>query len=230
MPEEIEMFFSLFYKRISELNGDIFLKDIPFSTVKKQTEILIIDDEEFSYLDVLRKHEYNLTQKNDLGDLRDAEAYSIILCDIMGVGNFLGSDFGGAYLIKQLKEKYPSKTIIAYSANDYNANFQTYLDYADDVVPKGAYTLEAWTSLLDRLLRESIDPVKIWSGTRKALIEAGVPTIEVAKIESDYVKAIKKGEFESFKKIYEKKPISTTDTMISLFKVISNLLQLINRG
>ena len=133
-------------------------------------------------------------------------------------------------LIKQLKEKYPSKTIIAYSANDYNANFQPYLDYANDVIPKGAYTLEDWTSLLDRLLRESVDPVKIWSGTRKALIEAGVPTIEVAKIESDYVRAIKKGTFESFKKLYEKNPISTTDTMISLFKVVSGLLQLMNRG
>lgn len=224
------MFFGIFYKKISELNGDTFLKDISFSTLKKQTEILIIDDEEFSYFNTLRKHEYNLTQKNDLEDLRDAEAYSIILCDIMGVGNFLGSNFGGAYLIKQLKEKYPSKTIIAYSANDYNAKFQPYLDYADDVVPKGAYTLEDWTSLLDRLLRESIDPVKIWNETRRALIEAGVSTIEVARIESDYVKAIKKGKFESFKKIYEKEPISTTDTMISLFKVLSNLLQLISRG
>jgi hypothetical protein len=221
------MFISIFYKKIYSLNGDVALNDISFSALKKQTEILIIDDEEFSYLDALKKHEYNLTQKSDLTDLRDAEAYQIILCDIRGVGKFLESDFGGAYLIKQLKEKYPEKTIIAYTANDYNAKFQQYLNFADDIVPKGAFALEDWTSLLDKLLKEYVNPVKIWERTRKTLIDAGVSTIDIAKFESDYVSAIKKGKFESFKKIYEKRSNKGSDIMLSLFKILPSIVKII---
>ena len=165
-----------------------------------------------------------MTQKKDITDLRDVEAYPIILCDIRGVGNFLESEYGGAYLIKQLKEKYPEKTIIAYTANDYNAQFQQYLDYADDTVPKGSYALEDWTSLLDKLLKEYADPIKIWEKTRRSLIEAGVPTIDVAKYESDYVKAIKSGKFESFEKIYSRKTDRGGAIMLALFKALPSIV------
>ena len=47
---------SLFYKNISELNGVSLLKGITISELKKKYEILIIDDEQFSFLDALRKH------------------------------------------------------------------------------------------------------------------------------------------------------------------------------
>lgn len=219
------MCISFFYKKITELNGELAMRDISLSELKKRMEILIVDDEEFSYFEALQKHEYNITQKKDLTDLRDAEAFKIVLCDIRGVGNFLGSEFGGAYLIKQLKEKYPAKIIIAYTANEYSAKFQQFLDYADDVIPKGSYALEDWTSLLDRLLKELADPVKIWDRTRKTLIEADVPTLDVAKYESDYVTAIKKGRFESFVKIYEKKTATGADMMVSLFKALPSIIQ-----
>lgn len=68
------MCLSLFYKKISDLNGETIFKDVSLSALRKNTEILIIDDEEFTYLDILRKHEYNLTEKTDLSDLKDAEA------------------------------------------------------------------------------------------------------------------------------------------------------------
>ena len=47
----------LFYRSISDLNGETKLKRIPLSELKKRIEILIIDDEEFPYLDTLKKHE-----------------------------------------------------------------------------------------------------------------------------------------------------------------------------
>ena len=217
----------LFYRSISDLNGEARLRKPPFSELKKRTEILIIDDEEFSYLDSLKKHEYNLVQKHDITDLRDVEAFKIILCDIRGVGKFLTSNYGGAYLIKQLKEKYPEKTIVAYTASDYDAKFQQFLNYADDIVPKGSFALEDWTSLLDRLLGEFSDPIKMWEKARKALIEAGVSTLDIAKYESDYVKAIEKGKFDSFQKLYEGKNDQGSEIMLSLFKALPSVLGII---
>ena len=40
---------TLFYKKVSELNGESVLKGVSLSDLKRRSEILIIDDEEFFY-------------------------------------------------------------------------------------------------------------------------------------------------------------------------------------
>lgn len=218
---------SIFYHKIFELNGDAILKEKSLSTIKKLTEILVIDDKEFGFLDALRKHEFSIQQKYDLTHLSDAAEYDIILCDIRGVGKFLESDYDGANLIKALKTKYPNKIILAYTANDYDASFQKYLDYADGIVPKGTYGLDDWVSLLEETLNDCADPVKQWERTRKLLLKANVSTIDVAKYESQYVKAIRNGSFESFKKLYGKKKHVGDNIMIDLVSsVIAKMIKL----
>ena len=221
------MCMSIFYHKIFELNGDAILKEKSLSTIKKLTEILVIDDKEFVFLDALRKHEFSIQQKYDLTHLSDAAEYDIILCDIRGVGKFLESDYDGANLIKALKTKYPNKIILAYTANDYDASFQKYLDYADGIVPKGTYGLDDWVSLLEETLNDCADPVKQWERTRKLLLKANVSTIDVAKYESQYVKAIRNGSFESFKKLYKKKKHVGDNIMIDLVSsVIAKMIKL----
>lgn len=210
------MWLSFFYKSISDLNGLSLFKEETLSKLKKIIDILIIDDDEFPFLKALQKHEFSIEQRSDLSSLKDAEAYDIILCDIRGVGKFLQSTYEGANLIKQIKIKYPTKTVIAYSANDYDAAFQQYLDYADTIVPKGSYAIEDWCSLLDKLIQERANPIKQWELTRNELLQANVSTLLVAKYESDYVKAIQKGSFESIKKLYEHQSSSGAHIMTEL--------------
>lgn len=210
------MCIGIFYHKIFELNGGAILEEISLSKIKRQTEILVIDDKDFVFLEALRKHEFLIEQKKDLTHLSDAAEYDIILCDIRGVGKFLESDYEGANLIKALKNKYPNKIILAYTANEYDASFQKYLDYADGIIPKGAYGLEEWVTVLEETLRDCADPVKQWERTRKLLLRANVSTIDVAKYESAYVKAIKNGSFESFKKLYGKKKHTGANIMIEL--------------
>ena len=210
------MWFHIVAHNISELNGDSILKSQDISKLKKLTEILVIDDNAFSYLNALKKYEFIIHQKEDLANLNDAEAYEIILCDIRGVGKFLESKYDGANLIKELKNKYPTKTIIAYTANDYDASFQEFLRYADRIVPKGTYSLEDWVALLEQIIRENADPIKKWEKTRKQLLDAGVPTVDVAKYESEYVKAIKNGDFDSFKHLCEHKNTKGTHILTEL--------------
>lgn len=209
------MCISLFYHKLSELNGDFILKDKSLTTLKKLTEILVIDDNDFSFLDALKNYEFNIKQKKDLTHLSDAEVFDIILCDIRGVGTFLSSQYEGANLIKELKTKYPTKTIIAYTAEPYNASFQKFLDYADGIMPKGT-SLEDWVALLEKTLRDCADPVVQWDKTRKLLLAANVATTEVAKYESHYVKAVKNENFESLKKLYDKSKKQGADIMLDL--------------
>lgn len=203
--------------KLYELNGDAVLSEQSITKLKRLTSILIIDDKPFEYLDILRtSYEFNIQQKNDLTLLSDVEAFDIVLCDIRGVGKFLNSPYEGAKLIKELKEKYPNKMIIAYTTFEYRSEFQEYLDYADKKIYKGAPDLDTWVGILTQVLRESADPVKYWERIRKALIVANVPTIEIAKYESQYVSAYEKKNFESLKKLYSKKNNIGSQIMIEI--------------
>ena len=88
--------------QISDLNGEQILKDITLSKLKRNVDILIIDDEDFPLLDELKRHEFNIEYKNDISSLKDVEPYAIILCDVRGVGKFLGSVEEGAYLVSSI--------------------------------------------------------------------------------------------------------------------------------
>ena len=221
------MCMSLFYKKIAELNGEAILKEISITDLKKMAEIIVIDDHEFDYLHDLQKYDFNIRQKNDLTDLSDVEVYSIILCDIRGVGKFLKSKYDGANLIKQLRSKYPNKIILAYTAEPYEADFEQFLSSADEVIAKGTYTIELWAALLEKYIKVLADPVKQWERTRKKLFDAGVSTVDVAKYESEYVKAVKRGSFESFKKLYGNKSHPGSSIMMEL--VSSVLAKLISK-
>lgn len=71
------------------------------------------------------------------------------------------------------------------------------MSYADDIIEKGA-EIERWTASLDKYFMEAVDPIRQWKKVRTALLAANVPSIEVAILESKYVKAIQKGTFRSY--------------------------------
>jgi hypothetical protein len=210
----------LFYKTISELNGETILQEISVADLKMTTKILVIDDQEFDYFKDLQKYDFNIRWKEDLTELSDAAEYDIILCDIRGVGKFLNSKYVGANLIKELRVKYPNKIIVAYTAETYEADFEPFLGFATHVIAKGTYTIEAWVSLLEKYVKELADPVEQWKKTRKKLLDAGVSTIDIAKYESAYVKAVKRKEYESLKKLYSSKKDAGSRIMLELISAI----------
>ena len=214
---------SCFYfitQQISDLNSDIILNETNLSMLKRNTDILVIDDDEFAYSEALKHNEFRMTHRTDIQSLTDVAGYDMILCDIRGVGKIFQSDYEGAYLVKQLKEKYPNKIVVSYTADSYNPKYENYLKYADAIVPKGT-TLEDWDALLSQLIRDLANPVKQWKKTRKALFDANVATILVAKYENQFVKAVQKGNFESIKKLYAQKDDSISEIMSGLFKIAS---------
>lgn len=213
------MCFYLKRYEIADLNGELLLKEVRISDLKKKTEILVIDDDSFTYLETLKRCEYRIDYRADIQSLNDVAEYDIILCDVRGVGKFLDSDFQGAFLVKQIREKYPNKIIIAYTASNYDPKFSEFLAFADETVVKGT-SLEDWDGLLKEKLHELVDPVKQWQKTRSALLQSGVSIGMVAKYESDFVKAVKKDKYESLKTIYEKSKTQGKEIFISLLKLI----------
>lgn len=186
--------------QISELNGEQILKEITLSKLKREVDILIIDDEDFPLLDDLKKHEFNIEYKKDITTLKDVEPYPIVLCDIHGVGKFLGSDKEGAYLVSQIKEKYPSKIVISYTADTTAPSVQKYLHCADNVMAKGT-SIEDWAELLNDSVKKIANPVHVWKKLQTDLLKENVSTRDIAFLEDKFVKAIKTGKYESLKKL-----------------------------
>lgn len=181
---------------IQDLNDDFSLA-YPRSTkeLRSKVETLIIDDEDLILEDYLRKNGFNISHKKDIESIKDVAEYAIILCDIRDVGKALGATMEGAFLVREIKNNYPNKQVVAYTGSAYDASFNNYMSYADDVISKGL-PVDDWVSLLDRQIELSVNPIHQWEILRKYLLEKNMSTAFIAKLEDKYVRCIKKKDFK----------------------------------
>ncbi|MBS6477818.1 MAG: response regulator [Firmicutes bacterium] len=208
----------LIRKNIHDLNGTNTFKDVTLKLLKRDTKILIIDDGEFIFLDLLRKNGYNIEHKKDISSVLDVAAYHIIFCDVRGVGKDLSGKFEGAHLVRLIKNEYPEKMVISYSAIGYDSTYEEYLSFADGRISKGS-SIEDWSSCIDEYIKKIADPKYIWENTRSRLEKEGVPTIKIAQYEDRYVRAIQSGSFENMKKLFNKSENAT------VIKILSDLVE-----
>ena len=113
---------------IADLNDYTAFQSLGIADIRRKIDILLIDDEEFLREDSLRKNGFQITHKYDLEDIKDVAQYSVIMCDIRGVGHALGSDKEGAFLIQEIKKMYPGKQV---TNSTYNPDYNGLLSYAD---------------------------------------------------------------------------------------------------
>lgn len=120
---------------------------------KEDYRILFIDDNhtDFNMVSILKKAGWPNTRAvkdlTDLDDLKAREA-SIIFVDINGVGNQMFED-QGLGLAAALKDKYPEKKIILYSADPTGNRFDKKLKKVDDSLAKNAEPYE-FISLIEQ--------------------------------------------------------------------------------
>ena len=103
---------------------------------KRNVKIVFLDDEGFDtdllknlgYLDVHKMYKFN--------EMDDFEKFDIIFCDINGIAKEIDETFQGAALAKMIKETYPEKVVIIFSAKQQYLTFNDYGNYVDDVIYK----------------------------------------------------------------------------------------------
>lgn len=192
--------------------------------LRKKTDVLVIDDEKFEPKEFLEGNNYRLTSKTDIDNVKDVSEYPIILCDIRGIGKKMSSSFEGAFLIKEIKENYPEKIVIAYTASQYDPSYNVYLQRADNILSKSLST-EEWLDVLDKYIFQAADPVYQWKILRDRLIILDIPLLDIAKLEDAFVKSFLKEEFTSFEKL-GKSMDSEVTKIISDF--VSNIIIKLN--
>lgn len=157
---------------------------------RRGTKIAVIDDRKLSAMEQLLRHGYELTRLTDVESIEDLEPFQIICCDLNGVGKKLDNNDQGAAIIRECELRYPNKYIIAYTGSALSDPLASKARaLADDFLRKDA-DLEEWQRKLDRYIIASRDTQQSWQRTRMALVEQGIDTFDLLKIEDAFVRSI----------------------------------------
>jgi hypothetical protein len=156
---------------------------------RDRANICVIDNEEFPYLERLRRNNFKIVHLKDIENVSSVSEYDIVLVDIHGVATGLSENFQGAFLIKEIRSRYPSKIVIAYSAQSFNASYNEYFRHADFMLVKDI-TSESWVENLDHAIKLCVNPEYQWKKLRDYLLEKSVPLSTVLRLEDDFVRSI----------------------------------------
>lgn len=150
-------------KRIDPLCDKPKVKD-SINDLKIITFILFIDDEKFNVVNILKQSGWlNTVSCKDVDDL-DAQVVkqaNIIFVDINGVGTKLQFKNQGLGLAGALKDKYPEKKIIIYSAETTGNRFDKVLQKVDYCLPKNAEPYE-FVQLVNQFATEIYEKKDSW--------------------------------------------------------------------
>lgn len=186
-------------------------------------KIAIVDDEVFLYLDQLRRLGFNITTYKDVTDLNMLYSYDVIISDIKGVGKDFNSEFEGAFLLRELKKKYPYKGFAAYTGSAFDIRINTFL--VDIQIIKKDITIDEWCNAIDSLIRNISDPKTVWNRIRKDLLDKEVSLLDLERLEDEFVDRVlnRNCDFSNFPSQKAKKHIST-EALNLLSSIASNLL------
>jgi hypothetical protein len=108
--------------------------------------ILFIDDDtNFKIVHIIKNYGYiNTNIIDDVSSLNDQFIINshFIFVDVQGVGIKLGFKDEGLGLAEAIKDKYPDKIIVIYSAQTEGERFHKSLRKVDDFLPKNAEPYE----------------------------------------------------------------------------------------
>lgn len=110
-------------------------RDTIIDSMQSKTSILFIDDDKnFNVVRILKDSNWKKVKTTvdikslDIPIVKDA---NIVFVDINGVGKLLNLEFEGLDLALMLKQRYPEKKVIIYSANRNNNSFHKAWDFCD---------------------------------------------------------------------------------------------------
>ena len=111
-------------------------------SMKSKVRILFIDDDkEYNMVKILKSDGWKHTETTE--DIRGLDIplvkrSDVFFVDINGVGKLLNCEYQGLDLAQMLKEKYPNKTVVIYSANENQHAFHPAWDICDKRLEKNA--------------------------------------------------------------------------------------------
>ena len=163
---------------------------------RKNIKILFVDDEG-----------YDIEPLKKIGFLDVSKQYEYTKID---------DKYQGAALAKIIKNTYPNKVVIIFSAKQQYLDMHEFSKFADEIIAKNIQISDL-TDLIDKYIKKLSDPVEYWKETRRKLLSQGVSTKTVCELEHYYVKSFKnkKGYIDDIRKVSKDINISDGITIIN---------------
>ncbi len=206
---------------ISERIKAFFKEDkaIPYSTMKQRARILVIDDREFTYLDLFIKDGYSIEKWSSIESLPKLEEnyYDIILLDQQGIGIEQSPIKNGMALLKHLKNYNPAQIVIAYSQSKFKIGDLEFFNLSDASLDKNS-DYYIFKRLVDDLLKKRFS-TEYYAQQLKKFLEKQNENVSEAEIQQVY-QHIKKNKLSRAEKLISSLKLAT-ETAKTCLNVIS---------
>jgi hypothetical protein len=176
------------YRSVDALDKKVAFARLSQRLVDKRPrfQIAVIDDEEFTPLEGLRRHSYNINHLHDVSSIDELRRYDIILFDLIGVGMGLSTTMQGAHLIRETRKNFPEKIIVSYTGGGRPDLLETSIQFSDYIIRKDA-GVEEWCHALDQAIEALANPAIVWKKLRHRLLDAGITPYQLAELEDLFV-------------------------------------------
>lgn len=199
-------------------------KKLPERTLdemKALCNIVFVDDHKFGVVDILKKagwvHTKRIADIESLDD-RDITNAHILFIDIMGVGKKLQFSDEGLGLLLALREKYPWKKLVVYSAETTGDRFHEALSKADHRLRKNADPYQ-FQMVVESLSRELFSLPEATTRIQELLLaETGV-RLEKDKVEKILRKLHDRSDYSesSIARAFSLQNAASIATIVQLF-------------
>jgi len=103
-------------------------------------------------IDILREHKYDIYYKKDITYAIEAEAFDIIIIDILGIASALKSNMGGFAIAEEIKKRYPAKQVWCCSGNMIKQEIASRIGQIDGYISKDT-DVDVWCEKLDNIIQ-----------------------------------------------------------------------------
>lgn len=193
--------------------------------LKQKTKVLFVDDQKFNVVDSLKTKDgwKNIVRVSDVESMTQTEVMEahIIFVDVQGVGKKLGFADEGLGLIVALKEAYPEKKVVMYSAESrgqVNA-FHEAADLVDGRLKKRPSRYE-FDSTIERLAREAFCLNNCVSYLQKILLRDFNVDLTDAEIKKVVEDLYNKGTFNDANTIAAAFNLSNAGSIASIIQLL----------
>jgi hypothetical protein len=180
------------YRLANELKASQYDKSSAKSVRDRRAlvSIGVIDDSPFEPKQNLKNVGYRVVLLGDVSKIDIVSPHHIILCDLRGVGRSLGARTQGAFVIREIRANYPEKYVIAYTGGAASDIISREALQVSDFLLKKDTDIDTWVDKLDSIILRLLNPYEVWQRQRKALVDRGVDTLTILKLEDAFVRSI----------------------------------------
>lgn len=206
----------------NEVNVTNIVKEKSIEKLRERAKILLVDDEEYDIIDILKTRGYDIYYKSDINYLIETEPFDIILLDIKGIATKFGSPKEGFGFAMNVKSKYPQKVVISFSGvSDVRINEE--LHKIDGFITKDT-DVDTWCSRLDGFIKDYCDESYQWNAIANKLKNDGVNEDVINELKDEFFNSFKSNSFDKFSNKFMDK-VKNAKELMEILGILISLLK-----